>query len=101
MCYHSRVARAVAYLLSGAAVLGVLLLLATKTIDSWVFFATYVLVDAVSLWVTLQVARRDGRRPVPWLLLTAVIGPLAWIVMVATTPPDQRSGLSGPSDPSG
>jgi hypothetical protein len=51
------------------------------------------------LIVTWRVARRDGRRPLIWIVAAILIGPLAWIVMSATPVTPAAGAPSGQDGP--
>ena len=75
----------VGYIASCAA-LGALLLVAANTKPVVAKQLLWVIAWAVSLPVTRKGARRDGRRPLPWVFAVAIVGPFAWVAMAASRP---------------
>jgi Na+/glutamate symporter len=81
----SVLSRILSYVAACAAVCLVLWIAASVKPDLLLLLA-WVVANAIALVVTWRVAGRDGRNRVGWVAATLLVGPIAWIAMVATRP---------------
>jgi hypothetical protein len=85
--------RLVTYPIAMAATAGLLALFVLDKSGS-LFLALAVAGQVAAVWVTWLVARREHRSTLPWVLLAVLIGPFAWIAMVARRPADEPATSS-------